>query len=47
MPEDEMVGCHRRLDGYKFEQVLELVKDRKACHAAVHGVIKSWAQMSF
>ena len=47
MPEDEMVGCHHRLDGYKFEQVLELVKDRKACHAAVHGVIKSWAQMSF
>ena len=22
MPEDEMVGCHHRLDGYKFEQVL-------------------------
>ena len=24
----------------------ELVMDREACHAAVHGVIKSWTQLS-
>ena len=41
MTEDEMVGWHQRLNGHKFEQLRELVKDRKAWHAAVHGVTKS------
>ena len=36
MIEDEMVGWHHRLDGHEFEQ--EMVKDREAWHAAVHGV---------
>ena len=39
MIEDEMVGWHHQLDGHEFEQ--EMVKDREAWHAAVHGVIKS------
>ena len=39
--QDEMVGCHRPLDGHEFEQALELVMDREAWRAAVHEVAKS------
>ena len=45
--EDEMVGCHHRLDGHEFEQALgdtTGVKDREAWRAAVHGVPKSQTQ---
>ena len=38
MTEDEMVGWHHRLNGHEFEQAWEMVKDREAWHAAVHGV---------
>ena len=38
--EDEMVGWHHRLNRHEFEQ--EMVKDREAWPAAVHGVAKSW-----
>ena len=31
--QDEMVGWYRQLDGYEFEQALELVIDREACRA--------------
>ena len=41
MTEDEMVRWHHRLDEHEFEQLLELVKDREAWHAVVHGVAKS------
>ena len=42
MTEDEMVGQHHQFNGHEFEQNLGTVRDREACHAAVHGVIKSW-----
>ena len=38
--EDEMVGWHHRLNGREFEQTWEIVKDREAWRAAVHGVSK-------
>ena len=41
MTEDEMVGWHHGLNGHKFESVQEMVNDRDAWHAAVHGVTKS------
>ena len=43
--EDEMVGWHHRLDGHEFEQILG-VGDGQAWHAVVHGVAKSWTQLS-
>ena len=48
MREDEMVGWRHRLDGYEFEQDLEIVGslDREAWRAAVHGVAKSWTRLS-
>ena len=41
MTEDEMVGWHYRLDGHGVGGLRELVMDREACLAAVHGVAKS------
>ena len=41
MTEDEMVGLRHQLNGYEFENLWEMVKDRKAWHAALHGVAKS------
>ena len=46
MIEDEMVGWHHWLNGHEFGKLWELVVNRKAWWAAVHGVAKSRTQMS-
>ena len=46
MTEDEMIGRHHRHNGHEIEQALDLVMDREVWRAAVHGVTKSWTQLS-
>ena len=46
MIEDEIVGWHHRLNGHELGKLRELVMDREALHAVVHGVTKSRTQLS-
>ena len=43
MTEDEMVGWHHQPKDMNLSKLQEIVKDREAWCAAVHGVTKSWA----
>ena len=40
MTEDEMAGWHHQLDGHSLGKLWELVMDRKAWRAEIHGVSK-------
>ena len=42
MIEDEMGGWHHRFNGHELKQAWELVMDREAWHATVHGFTNSW-----
>ena len=44
--EDEMAGWHHRLDGLSLGELREMMMDRKAWCAAIHGVAESQTRLS-
>ena len=46
MTEDEMAGWHHQLMHISLSELQELVMDREAWHAVIHGVAKSQTRLS-
>ena len=46
MTEDEIAGWHHQLDGHELSELQELVIDREAWRAVIHGVAKSRTLLS-
>ena len=44
--ENEMAGWHHGLDGREFDKLREMVMDREAWRAAIHGVAESRIRLS-
>jgi len=40
-----MAGWHHQLDEHEFGELWDLVMDREAWRASVHGVAKTWTQL--
>ena len=45
MTEDEMAGWHHGLDDVSLSQLREMVMDREAWRAVIHGVAKSQTRL--
>ena len=44
--EDEMTGWHHQLSGHVFEQTLGDGEGQASLVCSVHGVVKTWPQLS-
>ena len=44
--QDEMAGWHHRLDDVSLSELREMLMEREAWRAAIHGVTQSWTRLS-
>ena len=42
MTKDEMAGWHHGLNDVSLSKLQEMVMDREAQHAAIHGIAENW-----